>query len=990
MSYSLAQILLFIIVYLTGLFTVAYLADRGIIPERVTRHPATYVLSLGVFAGAMASNGVIELAHRYGYNFLLYYLGVVFMFVMATLLLLPLLRLCRVYQLASLADVLTFRFRSPRVGSVITIAMCITLLPLLALQIQAVADSIHILAGETSEKHRHDGLALLFCIIITVFSILFGTRHVSSRYRNTGLVTAMAFESLLKLAALMVVLLAAAYQVFGSFGELEQWLLQNPGVSQVLQQPVRGDTARALLLVFFAGAVCMPHIFHMTFAENTDSQSLRSATWGLPLYLLLLSLPVLPVTWAGLKLGHDLPMEYSGLAIGLALNSTTVSVAAFVAGLSAASATIIVTTLALSNMCLNHLVLPSKLLQIDRGKRIYNQLKWSRRSLIGILIMAGYIFFVILADKQSLTQLALVAFAGTAQFLPGLIATPYWPGANRRGLLAGLTGGLAIWFFSMLLPLTIDYHPRLLSALYDTLFGTGDNMWAAATMVSLTLNTGLFMVVSVLTRAGEDEKVAAEICSMDDLAHPTRQTLSLHSADEFSQYLGPALGVKTAQSEVQRALGELQFAADESRPYALRRLRARIEANLSGLLGPAVAHSIIERCIPFQPGTHGDIDDIHLIERNLDRARFQFTGLAADLDNLRRHHRETLDNLPIGVCSISADGELLMWNRSMAQITGIEPRDVLGALLDSMPQPWRQIINKFQQGDTNTILKTEVITEPGASRWISLHKASTDESTTSSSDNTVILVEDITDFELLEEELLHNERLASIGRLAAGVAHEIGNPVTGIACLAQNLEYETEPDEVRYMAQDILKQTERVTRIVESLVNFSHAGSTSGAIRLTPCNLADCVDEAIHLLTLDREARPVQFSNHCDRELLVLADNQRLLQVFVNLLGNARDACDDYGQVHIMATTNGKQVTIEVEDNGCGIAPELQSRVFEPFYTTKDPGEGTGLGLALVFSIMSDMDGSVHFISPIAEGAHPGTRATLQLPHTSYGPEFEV
>ena len=230
MSFSLTQILLFIIVYLTGLFGVAYLADRGIIAERVTRHPAIYVLSLGVFAGAMASNGVIDLAHRFGYNFMLYYIGVVAMFVMATVLLLPLLRLCRVHQLSSLADVLSFRFRSSWVGAGITIAMCITLLPLLALQIQTVADSIHILSGEadqlSSHEGRQDGLALVFCLIITVFSILFGTRHRSSQDRNTGLVTAIAFESLVKLGALSALMIAAVFQVFDGFTDLEQWLLQ--------------------------------------------------------------------------------------------------------------------------------------------------------------------------------------------------------------------------------------------------------------------------------------------------------------------------------------------------------------------------------------------------------------------------------------------------------------------------------------------------------------------------------------------------------------------------------------------------------------------------------------------------------------------------------------------------------------------------------------------------------------------------------------------
>ena len=152
-------------------------------------------------------------------------------------------------------------------------------------------------------------------------------------------------------------------------------------------------------------------------------------------------------------------MDYSGLAIGMALHSIPVSAAAFVAGLSAASATIIVTTLALANMCLNHLVLPFRPLQIDRAQGIYTQLKWLRRSLIAILILAGYIFFVTLSGRQSLTQLALVAFTGTLQFLPGIIATPYWPKANRNGLLVGLGGGLGIWFFSMLLPLAGGENP---------------------------------------------------------------------------------------------------------------------------------------------------------------------------------------------------------------------------------------------------------------------------------------------------------------------------------------------------------------------------------------------------------------------------------------------------------------------------------------------------------------------------------------------------
>ncbi len=992
MSFSHAQILLFIVAYLTGLFTVAHLADRGLIPARITRHPAVYVLSLGVIAGAMATNGVMELAYRYGYNFLLYYLGVVLVFVLATLLLLPLLRLCRVYQLASLADVLTFRFRSPWVGATITIAMCITLLPLLALQIQAVADSITLLSGNAgnglASSGRPHGLAQLFCIIITVFSILFGTRHVSSQYRNTGLVTAIAFESLVKLTAMLVLMLVSVYGVFGGFEAMQEWVSQNPGNDALDRALANGDTARVLLLVFFSGAVCMPHIFHMAFAENTDSRNLRHATWGLPLYLLLLSLPILPVTWAGLKLGHGLPVDYSGIGVGIALQASGITATAFVAGLSAASATIIVTTLALANMCINHLVLPFRLLQIDREQSIYIQLKWVRRSLIGVLILAGYSFFVALEGKQSLTQLALVAFSGTLQFLPGIIATPYWPRANRRGLLAGLAGGLLAWLVYLLLPIIFDYTPSLPQLVFRATEGDPGSYWAAATLASLAVNTALFMAISLLTRRGSDEQVAAEICSMDDLNRPTRQLLPLANATEFIEHLVPALGEKTARGEVNRALAELQFGREESRPYALRRLRARLEANLSGLLGPAVAHDIIERCIPFQPGSRGATNDMNLIERNLDRARTQFTGMAADLDNLRRHYRETLDKLPIGLCSVSAEGEVLMWNRTMEQITGIPPDQVVGSLLALVREPWRGVIGNFLHGDADSILKTEVTTEGDPTRWISMHRTSPQLGEVDA--DSVLLVEDITEFERLEEELLHSERLASIGRLAAGVAHEIGNPVTGIACLAQNLRYETDADEIDHTAGEILKQTVRVSRIVESLVNFSHTGSGPGDISLAPTNLADCVDEAISLLSLDHRARVVQFRNHCDRELVVMADSQRLLQVFINLLSNARDASLEQGEVEVCCSETDGLVTVEIQDEGCGIPAELQGQVFEPFYTTKDPGEGTGLGLALVFSIMEDMGGSVHITSPVKGGPQPGTRITLRLTQGSYGAELQV
>ena len=112
--------------------------------------------------------------------------------------------------------------------------------------------------------------------------------------------------------------------------------------------------------------------------------------------------------------------------------------------------------------------------------------------------------------------------------------------------------------------------------------------------------------------------------------------------------------------------------------------------------------------------------------------------------------------------------------------------------------------------------------------------------------------------------------------------------------------------------------------------------------------------------------------------------------MFINLLGNARDACQNEGHVSIAASRDGDLISVDIEDNGCGVPPHLLNQVFEPFFTTKNPGEGTGLGLALVYSIMEDMNGSIQLKSPLSEGEFPGTRVSLQLPSSTYTAEFLV
>src|SRR5690606_39224763 len=210
--------------YLLLLFAIAHFSERGYIPKKLQRHPLVYILSLDIFGGTSMIYNSVEIAYRYGYGYLATFAGVGGTFLFAPLLLMPLLRICRLYQLSSLADLLTFRFRSQWAGSAVTLFMLLAMLPLLALQIQAVSDTVRVLTVGPDQLlapgRQSDHLALIFCVIITAFTILFGSKYRSAHERHNGLVAAIAFESAFKLGALLLLGAVAVYGVFDGFDGL--------------------------------------------------------------------------------------------------------------------------------------------------------------------------------------------------------------------------------------------------------------------------------------------------------------------------------------------------------------------------------------------------------------------------------------------------------------------------------------------------------------------------------------------------------------------------------------------------------------------------------------------------------------------------------------------------------------------------------------------------------------------------------------------------
>lgn len=332
----------------------------------------------------------------------------------------------------------------------------------------------------------------------------------------------------------------------------------------------------------------------------------------------------------------------------------------------------------------------------------------------------------------------------------------------------------------------------------------------------------------------------------------------------------------------------------------------------------------------------------------------------------------------MAVCSLGPDTEILMWNHAMSALTHTPSEEVTGSYLDGIGEPWRTLLTDFSKSREMHYYRRE-ITLDGRPHWISLHKATIEGPITEGVFDQVMMLEDVTETQLLEQELVHSERLASVGRLAAGVAHEIGNPITGIACLAQNLRYDSDNPEVLETAEQILSQTDRVTRIVQSLVGFSHTGHTAKS-EFQAVILRDCAQEAISLLSLQKDKQQVRFVNEIAQNAVIAGDAQRMIQVFINLLSNARDASPENGLVILASSEDEYSIDISVTDEGSGIPPEIQDQILEPFFTTKEPGEGTGLGLAMVYSIVEDHGGLLEIISPVDTERNRGAQFIVKLP----------
>lgn len=610
---SLNALVLVCLGYVVLLFGVAFAADRLAATGRSTwlRSPLVYTLSLSIYCTGWTFYGAVGYAARSGLEFVTIYLGPTLVMVGWWWGLRKLVRVGRSQRVTSIADLISSRYGKSNVLAIcVTILAVIGVTPYIALQLQSITLSFAIFA-EADPNSIYNEASSVFWVAagLAVFAILFGTRNLDANERHHGVVTAIAIEAVVKLVALLAV---GVFVVWGVSGGVSSTFAKIDA-SEIGQWGV--DRGRWAVITFLAAAafVCLPRMFQVMVVENDDERHLRTAAWAFPLYLLLMSLFVVPIAVVGLDLMPEgANPDLFVLTIPLAMGQDNLAMLSFLGGFSSATSMVIVAAMALSTMVSNHIVVPIWLSAKGRGASVSGDVRsivlFSRRVSIAVIMVFGYFYYRLSGGGAALASIGLIAFAGISQILPALVGGLFWRGATRTGALAGLTVGFGLWLFTLLLP---GMGSGLMSQgiVENGLFGLawlkphalfgieGMDPVVHSVMWSLSLNTAAFCIASLMSFPSPLERLqgAQFVNVFDHSAGPRGWTGSVAQSEDLMIMSQRILGPREAQ-----AFFHAQARKQGARSYLPEPTPAfleRLERELSGSVGAAAAHAMIGQIV---------------------------------------------------------------------------------------------------------------------------------------------------------------------------------------------------------------------------------------------------------------------------------------------------------------------------------------------------------------------------------------------------------
>ena len=612
--------------YVTFLFAVAFAAERAAARGRGNwlRSPLVYTLSLSIYCTAWTFYGAVGYAARSGMEFVTIYLGPSLVMIGWWWVLRKLVRVGRTQRVTSVADLISSRYGKSNVLAIIVTVMAVVgVTPYIALQLQSVTLSLSIFADPTGATDG--GMNLLsagfwVALGLALFTVLFGTRNLNANERHDGVVIAIAVEAVVKLVALLAVGIFVVWGIAGGVGEM----MTRIDSSEIGQWEVDGSRWTALTVLSGAAFLCLPRMFQVLVVENDDERHLHIASWAFPIYLMLMSLFVVPIAVIGLDL---LPASANPdlfvLTVPLSQGQDGLAILSFLGGFSSATSMVIVATLALSTMVSNHLVMPIWLSFQGQGATVSGDVRnvvlFSRRMSILVIIALGYLYYRVSGGSGALAAIGLISFIGVAQFLPAMLGGIFWRGATRIGAISGLLVGFAIWIYSSLLP-SFGSEVVMSQALLENgplgidwllpqaLFGIkGIDPTVHAVFWSLFLNTSAFVVGSLISFPKPLERLqgAQFVNIFAHSGHARGWSGSVAESEDLMVMAQRILGASEAQ-KLFRTEAQKQ-GQDGHLPEPTPDFLQRLEREMSASVGAATAHAMISQLVG---GTSVSVQDL--------------------------------------------------------------------------------------------------------------------------------------------------------------------------------------------------------------------------------------------------------------------------------------------------------------------------------------------------------------------------------------------
>ncbi len=1010
------------LLYLSGLFAIAWIGDRTLrLADAHSGRPYIYALSLAVYCTSWTFFGSVGLAATTGYDFIPVYLGPILLFTVAHPLLLRIVRIAKSQNLTSVADFIAARYgKSQAVAAIVTIVAILGSLPYIALQLKAISVSIETVLGADALSVIAVPLlgqvdtALLITLLLAAFAILFGTRHVDATEHQDGLMLAIAAESVVKLVAFIAV---GLFVVFSFYGGLEGFIARASAsdlVRNTFGQGLNGGMWLTVTLLSFVAVILLPRQFHVTVVENNSETEVKRAAWLFPLYLLLINIFVVPVAAGGLislnPATHD--PDFFMLSVPIAGGNKALTLIAFLGGLSAATAMVIVESVALAVMACNGLVIPlllrQNLIGAPKHEDIASSLLFIRRIAIAGLLLLSYTVYQSVGRSHGLAAIGLLSFAGIAQFAPAFFIGLIWRKGTARGAIAGICAGTAIWAYTLVLPWFAKAGFLPMSIVDDGPFGFGllrpqtlfylqFERLTHGVLWSISANVLTYLAVSLLRPPEPIERIQAQLFVPDEAprASATAPSFRLWRTNitmaDLERCVGRYVGIDRAERSFTEYLASRNLGTARDGEADIQAVRFA-EYLLSSAIGSASARLVLS--LLLKRGSMSSQSAMKLLDDASDALQYNRDLLQSALDQVRH-----------GLSVFDKEMRLICWNRQFRELLELPPEiGRVGTPLDKILRVAAER-GDFGSGDIDQLIESRlyrlaVRKETFQERILDGRRHIEIRTSSLPQGGLVATFSDITDRvaaanalaranETLERrvrertaELLEVNAALAIAkskadeanldktRFLAAASHDILQPLNAARLYATSLCERSLAEGEHQLARNVDASLAAVEEIFSALIEISRMDAGRLEPDMSEFPLAEVFSQLMVEFEPMAREKGLRLSS-AKTSLWVRSDRRLLRRVLQNLVANAIKYTRS-GSVLLGARRRGAEVEVQVLDTGPGIPADKQTVIFKEFQRLEGPGSnvrGLGLGLSIVERIGRVLNHPVHLNSVPGRGS---------------------